>query len=90
MNTGLMPVGTLLSAIGFTFSLVFATQGLLQTWTDMRQTRSSVRRVQDLFDEITVDPSMAQALPPGAWWERRWPLWGRLSPWMCPRAPLTE
>jgi len=69
VNTGLMPVGTLLSAIGFTFSLVFATQGLLQTWTDMRQTRSSVRRVQDLFDEITVDPSMAQALPPGAWWE---------------------
>jgi len=55
VNTGLMPVGTLLSAIGFTFSLVFATQGLLQTWTDMRQTRSSVRRVQ--------------ALPPGAWWE---------------------
>lgn len=68
VNTGLMPVGTLLSAIGFTFSLVFATQGLLQTWTDMRQTRSSVRRVQDLFDEIAVDPSMAQALPPGDWW----------------------
>ena len=34
----------------------------------MRQTRSSVRRVQDLFDEIAVDPSMAQALPPGDWW----------------------
>ena len=68
VNSGLMPIGTLLSAIGFTFSLVFATQGLLQTWTDMRQTRSSVRRVQDLFDEISVDPSMAQALPPGDWW----------------------
>ena len=68
VNSGLMPIGTLLSAIGFTFSLVFATQGLLQTWTDMRQTRSSVRRVQDLFDEIAVDPSMAQALPPGDWW----------------------
>ena len=68
VNSGLMPIGTLLSAIGFTFSLVFATQGLLQTWTDMWQTRSSVRRVQDLFDEISVDPSMAQALPPGDWW----------------------
>ena len=68
VNSGLMPIGTLLSAIGFTFSLVFATQGLLQTWTDMWQTRSSVRRVQDLFDEIAVDPSMAQALPPGDWW----------------------
>jgi ATP-binding cassette subfamily B (MDR/TAP) protein 10 len=68
VNTGLMPVGTLLSAIGFTFSLVFATQGLLQTWTDARQTRSSVKRVQNLFNEIGVDPSMAQALPPGDWW----------------------
>lgn len=68
VNTGLMPVGTLLSAIGFTFSLVFATQGLLQTWTDARQTRSCIKRVQDIFSEIDVDPSMAQALPPGDWW----------------------
>ena len=68
VNTGLMPVGTLLSAIGFTFSLVFATQGLLQTWTDARQTRSSIKRVQEVFSEIDVDPSMAQALPPGDWW----------------------
>jgi ATP-binding cassette subfamily B (MDR/TAP) protein 10 len=68
VNTGLMPVGTLLSAIGFTFSLVFATQGLLQTWTDARQMRSAVKRVQDVLSEIGVDPSMAQALPPGDWW----------------------
>lgn len=68
VNSGLMPVGTLLSAIGFTFSLVFATQGLLQTWTDARQTRSSIKRVQHIFSEIGVDPSMAQALPPGDWW----------------------
>lgn len=69
MNTGLMPVGTLLSAIGFTFSLVFATQGLLQTWTDARQTWSSVKRVQAIFSEMPTDPSMEEALPPGAWWE---------------------
>lgn len=68
VNHDLMPIRTLLSAIGFTFSLVFATQGLLQTWTDARQTRSSIQRVQRILSEIPVDPSMSQALPPGDWW----------------------
>lgn len=39
ITNGLMPVRTLLSAIGFTYSLVFATQGALQSFTDCRQVR---------------------------------------------------
>jgi len=69
VNNGMMPIRTLLSAIGFTFSLVFATQGVLQTWTDARQTVAAVKRVQSVLSEIPTDPSMAEALPPGAWWE---------------------
>lgn len=69
VNTGRMPVSTLLAAIGFTFSLVFATQGLLQTWADARAAASAIRRVQNVMSELPVDHTMAAALPPGAWWD---------------------
>jgi ATP-binding cassette subfamily B (MDR/TAP) protein 8 len=68
VHAGLMPVRTLVSAIGFTFSLTFASQGMLQTFTDARQTLAAVRRVQATLAELPVDASMAAALPPGAWW----------------------
>lgn len=64
-----MPIRILLSAISFTFSLVFATQGLLQTWTDARQAAAAIGRSQRVLSELSPDPWMAQALPPGAWWE---------------------
>lgn len=69
VNNGLMPVRTLLSAIGFTFSLVFATQGTLQSFTDARRSVAAIRRVQTVLSEIPIDPSMAASLPPGAWWD---------------------
>lgn len=69
VSSGLMPVRILLSAIGFTFSLVFATQGALQTFTDARQALASLKRVQKVLRELPVDASMAESLPPGAWWE---------------------
>lgn len=65
----LMPIRILLSAVGFTFSLVFATQGALQTFTDIRGALASIRRVQQVLKEIPVDSSMAESLPPGAWWD---------------------
>jgi ATP-binding cassette subfamily B (MDR/TAP) protein 10 len=68
VHAGLMPVRTLVSAIGFTFSLTFASQGALQTFTDARQALAAVRRVQATLAELPVDASMAAALPPGAWW----------------------
>ena len=40
----LLPIRVLLSAIGFTFSLVFATQGVVQTLADTRKVTSSVQR----------------------------------------------
>ncbi len=44
VSNQLMPIRTLLSAIGFTFSLVFATQGVVQTFTDARRALVSLRR----------------------------------------------
>ena len=44
VRQGLMPVRVLLSAIGFTFSLVFATQGVVQTLADARRVSASMRR----------------------------------------------
>ena len=64
-----MPLRTLLSAIGFTYSLIFATQGLLQSWTDARRAAAALKRVQKTLAELRPDDSMAQSLPPGAWWD---------------------
>ena len=44
VHNGLMPIRTLLSAIGFTFSLVFATQGAVQTFSELRRATFAVRR----------------------------------------------
>ena len=65
VSQNLMPVRTLLSAIGFTFSLVFATQGTLQSFTDARQMLAAVRRVQATLRELPPDPRMSESLAPG-------------------------
>ncbi|EFN54275.1 hypothetical protein CHLNCDRAFT_31851 [Chlorella variabilis] len=64
VNNKLLPVGVLVTSIGFTFSLVFATQGMLQTFADLRGMVASVRRVRATLSELPPDESMAQALPP--------------------------
>ncbi|KAL4535588.1 hypothetical protein Ndes2526A_g06409 [Nannochloris sp. 'desiccata'] len=69
VNQKLIPLRILLSAIGFTFSLIFATQGLLQSWTDARQAKAALSRVQKVLSEMKTDESMAESLPPGAWWD---------------------
>ena len=43
-----MPLRVLLSAVGFTFSLVFATQGCVQTFSDARRAVVSLRRCLQL------------------------------------------
>ncbi|CAK0787986.1 hypothetical protein CVIRNUC_011208 [Coccomyxa viridis] len=70
VSRGLMPLRVLLSAVGFTFSLVFATQGCVQTFSDARRAIVSLRRVRETISADDPDPTMAAALPPGAWWQR--------------------
>ncbi|KAK9823874.1 hypothetical protein WJX72_006089 [[Myrmecia] bisecta] len=69
ISHNLMPIRILLSAIGFTFSLVFATQGVVQSFSDVRRVSSSLRRVRAILGASDPDPTMFGALPPGAWWE---------------------
>ncbi|KAK9792243.1 hypothetical protein WJX73_005289 [Symbiochloris irregularis] len=68
VSRGLMPLRVLLSAIGFTFSLVFASQGVVQSFTDTRRVGAGLRRIRALLDKSEPDPTMSGALPPGAWW----------------------
>ena len=44
VSSGLMPLRTLLSAVGFTFSLVFSSQGVVQSLTDGRRALAAIAR----------------------------------------------
>jgi hypothetical protein len=45
VSAGLMPVGVLVSGIGFTFSLMYATQGCVSTLSDLRRAAGAFGRV---------------------------------------------
>lgn len=62
---GLMPCGVLISGIGFTYSLTYATQGVVNTLTDLRRASGAFQRVRSLVQNSEPDPSMYGALPPG-------------------------
>ena len=62
VSQGLMPIRILLSAIGFTFSLVFATQGLVQTLSDVRRVSGSLDRWGSLHGHIE-DLHLHKSLP---------------------------
>lgn len=47
VSKGLLPLRVLLSAIGYTFSLVFATQGMMQSLADTRRLTSGFQRWAD-------------------------------------------
>ena len=44
VSNGLLPLRTLLSAVGFTFALVFSSQGAVQSLADSRRAVSAVQR----------------------------------------------
>lgn len=69
VSRGLMAVGVLVSGIGFTFSLMYATQGTVNTLSELRRATGAFGRVRALIQQSDPDPSMFGALPPGAWWE---------------------
>ena len=54
VNKGLMPFRVLASAIGFTFSLIFATQGILGTITEYQRMLGSLRRQGIAYDTIQI------------------------------------
>ncbi|WIA33509.1 hypothetical protein OEZ86_006634 [Tetradesmus obliquus] len=69
VSHGMMPIGVLVSGIGFTFSLMYATQGAVNTLSELRRASGAFDRVRRMIQASDPDPSMYGALPPGAWWE---------------------
>ncbi|GAX74240.1 hypothetical protein CEUSTIGMA_g1689.t1 [Chlamydomonas eustigma] len=66
---GLMPLGVLISGLGFTYSLTYATQGIVNTLSELRRASGALFRIRHMMSTSDVDPNMYSALAPGAWWE---------------------
>ncbi|GAB4821670.1 hypothetical protein N2152v2_008716 [Parachlorella kessleri] len=56
VTAGLMPVSTLVTAMSFTWALIYSTQGVLQTVADGRHALAALRRVQAVLAELPPDP----------------------------------
>eukprot|EP01026_Neomeris_dumetosa_P048613 TRINITY_DN4215_c1_g2_i4.p1 TRINITY_DN4215_c1_g2~~TRINITY_DN4215_c1_g2_i4.p1 ORF type:complete len:532 (-),score=54.58 TRINITY_DN4215_c1_g2_i4:292-1887(-) len=69
IQQGILPIRTLLLCLGYIYSLVFSTQGLTQTYMDIRKAKAALDRIRMILQSSQPDPKMAQALPPGAWWD---------------------
>jgi len=69
VSAGLMPLRVMVSGIGFTFSLMYATQGTVNTLSELRRASGAFARIRSILVASEPDPSMYGALPPGAWWE---------------------
>ena len=66
---GLLPLRVLISGLGFTFSLTYASQGIVNTLAELRRATGALCRIRQIISTSEIDQSMAGALPPGAWWE---------------------
>ena len=54
VSAGLMPLRVMISAIGFTFSLTYATQGIVNTLSELRRASGALSRVGDCADAAAV------------------------------------
>ncbi|XP_052723038.1 ABC transporter B family member 28 isoform X2 [Vigna angularis] len=61
-NQGELSVGTMASFIGYTFTLTFAVQGLVNTFGDLRGTFAAVERINSVFSGVQVDDALAYGL----------------------------
>ncbi|XP_023533627.1 ABC transporter B family member 28 isoform X2 [Cucurbita pepo subsp. pepo] len=61
VKAGELSVGTMASFIGYTFTLTFAVQGLVNTFGDLRRTFAAVERINTVLHE-EVDEALAYGL----------------------------
>jgi ATP-binding cassette subfamily B (MDR/TAP) protein 8 len=54
VSNGMMPVGVLVSGIGFTFSLMYATQGAVNTLSELRRASGAFDRVRRIVRCVCV------------------------------------
>ena len=69
VSKGYIGIQVLISGIGYTFSLIFCTQGIVNSLADFRKGASALERLNALLAPELADPSVAKELPPGTdWW----------------------
>ncbi|KAK7364287.1 hypothetical protein VNO80_12827 [Phaseolus coccineus] len=62
VKAGELSVGTMASFIGYTFTLTFAVQGLVNTFGDLRGSFAAVERINSVFSGVQVDDALAYGL----------------------------
>ncbi|KAJ7975643.1 ABC transporter family protein [Quillaja saponaria] len=62
VKAGELSVGTVASFIGYTFTLTFAVQGLVNTFGDLRGTFAAIERINCVFSGVEIDEALAYGL----------------------------
>ena len=62
VSSGALPVGALIASVGYTFGLVFATQGVVNTAADFKAAGSALRRVRELCTSQEPDEAQLRVL----------------------------
>ncbi|KAJ6410749.1 hypothetical protein OIU84_007496 [Salix udensis] len=62
VKAGLLSVGTVASFIGYTFTLTFAVQGLVNTLGDLRGALAAIERINSVLSGVEIDEALAYAL----------------------------
>ncbi|KAL5081029.1 hypothetical protein RYX36_009450 [Vicia faba] len=62
VKAGQLSVGTMASFIGYTFTLTFAVQGLVNTFGDLRSSFAAVERINSVLSGVQVDDALAYGL----------------------------
>ncbi|GAB4826034.1 ABC transporter B member 28 [Ancistrocladus abbreviatus] len=62
VKAGELPLGTVAAFIGYTFTLTFAVQGLINTFGDLRGTFAAIERINSVFSGVEIDEALAYGL----------------------------
>ncbi|KAH6756774.1 hypothetical protein C2S51_038896, partial [Perilla frutescens var. frutescens] len=62
VKAGKLAVGTMVSFIGYTFTLTFAVQGMVNTFGDLRGAFAAVERINSVLSGAEIDEALANAL----------------------------
>ncbi|KAM7499596.1 hypothetical protein LguiA_024010 [Lonicera macranthoides] len=62
VKAGELSVGTVASFIGYTFTLTFAVQGLVNTFGDLRGAFAATERINSIFSGAKIDEALAYGL----------------------------
>ncbi|CAK7337179.1 unnamed protein product [Dovyalis caffra] len=62
VKAGLLSVGTVASFIGYTFTLTFAVQGLVNTFGDLRVALAAIERINSVLSGVEIDEALAYGL----------------------------